>query len=67
MTPTITEWVLVIALNGWMVDVDAFRSRDICVDRQQTYIRATSQAGSGAMAWCEKRTTSKLPTALRKY
>lgn len=51
----VVEWALMITLNGWIVEVDRFNQPDACWERQQIYARATSQAGSPVMSWCEKR------------
>jgi hypothetical protein len=62
----ITEWVLVLFMNGWPVDVDTFSQKKNCFDKLETYNRALAQAKSEAKVWCEHRPVQRLPVILDK-
>lgn len=64
MTPgIITEWVLIIALNGWTTDVDTFRRAEQCWQRQRDFQQI--QQDKTVLSWCEKRPVKKLPVTLK--
>ena len=62
----ITEWVLVLFMNGWPVEVDTFSQKKNCFDKLETYNRALAQAKSEAKVWCEQRPVQRLPVILDK-
>jgi hypothetical protein len=62
----LTEWVLILFMNGWPVDVDTFSQKKNCFDKLGTYNRALTQANSEAKVWCEQRPVKKLPVVIDK-
>jgi hypothetical protein len=61
----ITEWVFMMFMNGWIVEVDTFSTHHSCLDKVQIYNKATKQADSPLMVWCESRPIKKLPVILK--
>ena len=49
------SWIFVMFMNGYMIDVDQFRTRAECEDKVRTYNRAAQQAKSTFLVWCEHR------------
>lgn len=49
------EYILVLFMNGWPVEVDRFAKEEECVDKMKTFERALKQAKSEARVWCETR------------
>lgn len=62
----LTEWALILFMNGWPVDVDTFSQKKNCFDKLETYNRALAQAKSEAKVWCEQRPLKKLPVMIDK-
>ena len=59
----ITEWVFMMFMNGWIVEVDTFQTQQSCQDKVRIYNSATKQANSPLMVWCELRSSKKQPMA----
>lgn len=49
------EWVFVMFMNGWMIDVDRFGTHTACEDKVRMYRAAGDQAGGQFKVWCEQR------------
>lgn len=52
------EWIFVMFLNGWTVEVDRFATRAQCEDKVRLYNAAARQSGSRYVVWCESRPRS---------
>ena len=50
-----TEFVLILFMNGWPVEVDRFKNEFECIDRAQQFNRASLQSENQFKVWCEKR------------
>lgn len=48
-------WILLLFLNGYIIEVDAFVTHDQCQDKVRIYNTAAKRADSKIMVWCEKR------------
>jgi hypothetical protein len=55
----LTEWVFMMFLNGWIVEVDKFSTHDACQDKVRIFNLATKQANSPLMVWCEQKIFNK--------
>lgn len=49
------EWIFVMFLNGFMVDVDRFNTRQECENKVAIYNRAGRQASGQFLVWCDRR------------
>jgi hypothetical protein len=62
----LTEWALILFMNGWPLEVDRFSQRKNCFDKLETYNRALAQANSDARVWCAQRLVKELPVTIDK-
>ncbi len=62
----LTEWVLFLFMNGWIIEVDIFTLQKNCLSKESTFTNALRQVNSGAKVWCEQRPIAKLPVIIDK-
>jgi len=49
------EFILILFMNGWPVEVDRFKTNKECQEKLQLFNRAAAQSGSTFKVWCEQR------------
>lgn len=42
-------------MHGYIIEVDAFATRQNCMDKVKQYNKAAEQSGSIFLVWCEAR------------
>jgi hypothetical protein len=49
------NWIFVMFMNGWKIDVDHFVSRSECEEKVRLYQAAGKQTDTRYLVWCEHR------------
>lgn len=49
------DYVFIIFVNGWPMDVDRFKTIKECNEKVAIYMRAQKQSNAQYKVWCERR------------
>lgn len=49
------EFIMILFMNGWPVEVDRFKNLKECQEKVTLYNKAAKQSGSQFLVWCEER------------